>query len=166
MNSLSCRALAIVLAAALPSLVCAKEPLYVASKLEVAPGVKINEGLSDCPFRESFGEMLKLALHKENGMYASGSVPTQAGRSLKVRLVGFSFSGNGFLGHDGNLQFEGTLYEDGKKVAGFTDDVRLRGEGTMTGCAQLRASLDAQAIQIAKWAHKPVDGQELKRWGE
>ncbi|MFC0679568.1 hypothetical protein ACFFGH_17160 [Lysobacter korlensis] len=155
-----------VLAAALPSLVSAKEPLHVAPKLEVAPGVQINEGLSDCPFRETFGEMLKLALHKENGMFAPGKVPTSAGRSLQVRLVGFSLTGNGFLGHDTQLQFEGALYQDGKKVAGFTDSVRFQTDTMITVCAQLRSNLDAEAIQIAKWVRKPVDGQELKRWGE
>ncbi|GHA78893.1 hypothetical protein [Cognatilysobacter bugurensis] len=156
----------IVLAATLPALASAKEPLYVAPELEVAPDVKISEGFSDCPFRKTFGEMLKLALHKENGAIAPGKVPTPAGRSLHVRLVGMSLSGNGFLGHDAQLRFEGALYQDGNKVAAFTDNVRFQTDAMVTACAQLRSNLDAEAIQIAKWARKPVDGQELKRWGE
>lgn len=165
-NRFAFTSFALAAAVAVSPSAAAKEPLYVARVLEVAPGVRVNSGFADCPYRESFGEMLKLALHKEKGAYAPGKVPSPVGRSLRVRLVGFSFSGNSFLGHDATLRFEGTLYSDGKKVAGFTDDVRFRTDTMMTACAQLRTNLDAEAIQIAKWARKPVDGQELKRWGD
>lgn len=159
-------ALIATLAFALPCVAIAKEPLYIAKTLEVAPSAKVGANFADCPFRESFGEILQKALHKDNGTFAPGKVPTPAGRSLRVRLVGFDFTGNGFIGHASFMEFEGTLYRDGKKEASFTDRVTLRTQGLMTGCAQLRSNLDSEAFYIAKWVRKPVDGQELKRWGE
>ena len=153
-------------AVALPCVASAKYPLYIAPKLEVAPNVKTGENFADCPFQESFGEIMKRALRKENATFASGSVPTKTGRSLRVRMVGFEFSGNGFIGHDAGLAFEGTLYRDGKKEAAFTDRVRVKSQGLLTGCKQLRSNLDSEAFYIAKWVRKPVDGQELKRFGE
>ena len=160
------RALIAILATALPAAVSAKEPLYIARTLEVAPSAKVGSNFADCPFRESFGEILQKALKKDNGTFAPGKVPTPTGRSLQVRLVGFDFAGNGFIGHSSFMEFEGTLYRDGKKEAAFTDRVTLRTQGLMTGCAQLRSNLDSEAFWIAKWVRKPVDGQELKRWGE
>lgn len=166
MNRLLRHVVGAALALALPASVSAREPLYVAPKLEVAPGVQIGENFADCPFRESFGEILQKALHKDNGTFAPGKIPTKTGRSLQVRLVGFDFSGNGFIGHKSRMEFEGTLFRDGRKEASFTDRVTLKTGGLMTGCAQLRSNLDSEAFYIAKWVRKPVDGQELKRWGE
>lgn len=148
---------------ALPSPCATKDPLHLSRVLDIAPGVRIAKDFADCPFREPFGEMLTLALHRENAIFAPGRLPASKGRSLRVQLVGFAFSGNGLLGHDTTMRFEGTLYADGKKLASFTDDVRFRTDTMMTACAQLRTNLDAEALQIARRVRRPVDGQELKR---
>ncbi len=144
----------------------AAEPLYLASQLEVDADAGVSKELGDCPYAREFSEVLQLALKRDGATFATGSVPTAKGRSLKVELVDFSLTGNGFIGHRMNMKFKGALYQDGSKVASFTDRTDFDGNGMITACAQVRTFMVGEASQVAKWVRKPVDGQELKRWGD
>ena len=152
---------------ALPATSMAAEPLYIAPKLIVADDAGISaEMLADCPLQEDFSQVLQRALSKQGGTFANGSIPTSKGRSLKVELVDFTMNGNGFIGRRQYYKLKGTLYQDGKKVASFTDRAQFQGGGFATACHEVRMSLRAEAYYIGKWVKNPVDGQELKHFGE
>ena len=151
----------------LPASTFAAEPLYIAPKLAVASDSGIsNEMLTDCPLQQDFAEVLQRALRKQGGTFADGNIPTAKGRSLKVELVDFAMDGNGFVGRRQYYKLKGTLYQDGKKVASFTDRAQFQGGGFATACHEVRMSLRAEAYYIGKWVKNPVDGQELKHFGE
>lgn len=151
----------------LPASVMATDPLYIAPKLEVAKDSGISaEMLADCPLQQDFAEVLQRALSKQGGTFANGNVPTAKGRSLKVELVDFAMDGNGFIGRRQYYKLRGTLYQDGKKVASFTDRAQFQGGGFATACHEVRMSLRAEAYYIGKWVKNPVDGQEIKHFGE
>ena len=151
----------------LPASVMATDPLYIAPKLEVAKDSGISaEMLADCPLQQDFAEVLQRALSKQGGTLANGNVPTAKGRSLKVELVDFAMDGNGFIGRRQYYKLKGTLYQDGKKVASFTDRAQFQGGGFATACHEVRMSLRAEAYYIGKWVKNPVDGQEIKHFGE
>lgn len=151
----------------LPASVMATDPLYIAPKLEVAKDSGISaEMLADCPLQQDFAEVLQRALSKQGGTLANGNVPTAKGRSLKVELVDFAMDGNGFIGRRQYYKLRGTLYQDGKKVASFTDRAQFQGGGFATACHEVRMSLRAEAYYIGKWVKNPVDGQEIKHFGE
>ncbi len=151
----------------LPASVMATDPLYIAPKLEVAKDSGISaEMLADCPLQQDFAEVLQRALSKQGGTFANGNVPTAKGRSLKVELVDFAMDGNGFIGRRQYYKLKGTLYQDGKKVASFTDRAQFQGGGFATACHEVRMSLRAEAYYIGKWVKNPVDGQEIKHFGE
>ena len=151
----------------LPASVMATDPLYLAPKLEVAKDSGISaEMLADCPLQQDFAEVLQRALSKQGGTLANGNVPTAKGRSLKVELVDFAMDGNGFIGRRQYYKLRGTLYQDGKKVASFTDRAQFQGGGFATACHEVRMSLRAEAYYIGKWVKNPVDGQEIKHFGE
>ncbi|SIR00415.1 hypothetical protein [Solilutibacter tolerans] len=151
----------------LPASVMATDPLYIAPKLEVAKDSGISaEMLADCPLQQDFAEVLQRALSKQGGTFANGNVPTAKGRSLKVELVDFAMDGNGFIGRRQYYKLKGTLYQDGKKVASFTDRAQFQGGGFATACHEVRMSLRAEAYYIGKWVKNPVDGEEIKHFGE
>lgn len=151
----------------LPASVMATDPLYIAPKLEVAKDSGISaEMLADCPLQQDFAEVLQRALSKQGGTFANGNVPTAKGRSLKVELVDFAMDGNGFIGRRQYYKLRGTLYQDGKKVASFTDRAQFQGGGFATACHEVRMSLRAEAYYIGKWVKNPVDGEEIKHFGE
>ena len=151
----------------LPASVMATDPLYIAPKLEVAKDSGISaEMLADCPLQQDFAEVLQRALSKQGGTFANGNVPTAKGRSLKVELVDFAMDGNGFIGRRQYYKLKGTLYQDGKKVASFTDRAQFQGGGFATACHEVRMSLRGEAYYIGKWVKNPVDGQEIKHFGE
>ena len=146
---------------------CIRDRLYIAPKLEVAKDSGISaEMLADCPLQQDFAEVLQRALSKQGGTFANGNVPTAKGRSLKVELVDFAMDGNGFIGRRQYYKLKGTLYQDGKKVASFTDRAQFQGGGFATACHEVRMSLRAEAYYIGKWVKNPVDGQEIKHFGE
>lgn len=152
---------------ALPASAIAAEPLYIASKLAVADDAGVSaEMLADCPLQEDFSQVLQRALRKQNASFADGPIPTAKGRSLKVELVDFAINGDGFIGRRQYYRLKGTLYEDGKKLASFSDRAQFQGGGLATACYEVRMSLRAEAYYISKWVQNPVDGQELKHFGE
>lgn len=155
------------LMAATSATALAAEPIYIAAKLLVADDAGVPaEMLADCPLQQDFAEVLQRALRKQGGTFAEGNIPTAKGRSLKVELVDFAMDGNGFIGRRQYYKLKGTLYQDGKKLASFTDRAQFQGGGFATACHEVRMSLRAEAYYIGKWVKNPVDGQELKHFGE
>lgn len=148
----------------------AVEPLYIAPRLAVAKNAGISEALlAECPFPEDFSKTLLRALRKQGGTVADGPVPTPKGRSLHVELADLSIGGNGFIGHQQFMRLRGTLYQDGRKVASFNDRALFQSGGApivTTACYDVRIALRAEAHYIGKWVKNPVDGQELKHFGE
>lgn len=169
MHSPMLRSLAIATAciALTPATLLGADPIYLAPKLTVASDAGISaEMLAGCPLQQDFAEVLQVALRKQGGTFATGKIPTAKGRSLKVELVDFAMNGNGFIGRQQYFRLKGTLYQDGKKVASFTDRAQFQGGGFATACHEVRMSLRAEAYYISKWVKNPVDGQELKHFGE
>lgn len=145
----------------------ADEPLYIARALPVAADSGFSrELLADCPLQQEFSLTLQRNLRREGATFADGPVPTPKGRSLQVELVDASISGNGFIGHQQYLRLRGALYQDGRKLAAFTDRAQFQDEGCTTACFEIRGALKAEAYYIGRWVRNPVDGQELKHFGE
>lgn len=167
MRSPTLAAVFIATLAVIPTRLHAAEPLYIAPKLAVADDAGISaDMLADCPLQADFSEVLQRALAKQDAVFADGRIPTAKGRSLKVELVDFAMNGNGFIGRQQYFRLKGTLYQDGKKIASFTDRAQFQGGGFATACHEIRMSLRAEAYYIGKWVKNPVDGQELKHFGE
>jgi hypothetical protein len=156
-----------LLLASLALSVQAAEPLYIAPKLSVAKEADISPKLlAECPLQEDFSKMLLRALDSEGGTFSTGSLPRPKGRSLKVELADLSISGNGFIGHQQYMHLRGALYQDGRKVAAFTDRAQFQDQGFTTACYEIRMALRAETYYIGRWVRNPVDGQELKHFGE
>ena len=160
-------ALVLAFSLATGAVAAADGPLYLDSKLPVADDAGFSkELLADCPLQEEFSLTLQRNLRREGARFADGAVPTAKGRSLKVELVDASISGNGFIGHQQYMRLRGTLFQDGKKVAAFSDRAQFQDSGLTTACFEIRAALKAEAYYIGRWVRSPVDGQELKHFGE
>lgn len=150
-----------------PSAASAAEPLQIAPRLAVTSDAGIDPKLlAECPFQEDFSNMLRRALKREDAAFTSASLPTRKGRSLKVQLADLSISGNGFIGHQQYMRLNGTLYQDGRKLASFTDRAQFQDQGFTSACYEIRMALRAETYYIGRWVRNPVDGQELKHFGE
>ncbi len=162
----SVRTIALATLMGLSSTALATDPIHIAPKLAVADDAGFEPGmLEDCPLQAEFSTYLRNNLGHGNATFTDAPLPTPEGRSLKVELTDFAISGNGFIGHRLYLRLRGTLYQDGKKVASFSDRAQFRGEWN-TDCYQVRTSLRAEAYYVGRWVRDPVDGQELEHMGE
>lgn len=160
--------IALAFVMALPAVAQATDdPLYLDSKLPVADDAGFSrELLADCPMQEEFALTLQRNLARAGATFAQSTVPVPKGRSLRVELVDASISGNGFIGHQQYMRLRGTLYQDGNKVASFSDRAQFQDQGFTTACFEIRAALKAEAYYIGRWVRNPVDRQELKHFGE
>ena len=73
-------------------------------------------------------------------------------------------SGNAFIGHRKYSSIKGTLYNNGKKEAGFTA-ARLSGGGMWAGfkgsCSVLGRTVQGLGSDVTLWLKHPVDGAHL-----
>ena len=87
-----------------------------------------------------------------------------SGQVLVMEIVDATSSGNAFIGHRKSATVRGTLYKQGKLVAGFTAR-RISGGGFLGGfkgsCSVLNRVMKAIASDISKWLASPIDGARL-----
>ena len=86
------------------------------------------------------------------------------GNVLHIEIVNAVSQGNAFLGHRKFTQIEGTLFNSGKKVAGFTA-ARFSGGGFFGGykgsCSVLGRTVKTLGKDIAEWLTNPIDGMHM-----
>ena len=155
-----------LLALAGPAAQAADGPLYIAPELAISPDAGITQKLANCPYPAQFSTTLSHTLAHQGATFTNDPLPTPSGRSLKVVLTDLVTSGNGFIGHQQYLKLRGTLYQDGKEVASFTDRAQFQDGGLETACHSIRMLMKAEAWYVGRWVKHPVDGQELKHFGE
>jgi len=92
------------------------------------------------------------------------NIDVSKGKVLEVVISDAISGGNAFIGHRKYVAVEGTLYEDGKKVASFTGG-RYSGGGALGGykgsCSVLGRCTKALGKDIAGWLKNPEDGASL-----
>lgn len=94
-----------------------------------------------------------------------GTLDTAApGRVLQVEIVDAVSMGNAFIGHQKYARIEGTLYEDGRKVASFKGRRNSMGgafAGYKGSCSVLGRTMKALGKDVADWLKNPTDGARL-----
>lgn len=148
-------------AAGLSASAMAAEPLLVprpvpyAENNDISDAIKtecrINEQLADF-LREYAGAMVELR---------PGPLDTSRGRVLELEIVDAVSMGNAWLGHQKFTKVQGTLWEDGRKVAGFRARRNSMGgafAGYKGSCSVLGRTVKAIARDIATWLQAPRDG--------
>ncbi|MFO7604606.1 MAG: hypothetical protein R6X06_12455 [Gammaproteobacteria bacterium] len=117
----------------------------------------LNSQLSE--FIQSYGNEQNIAVTR-----AASVNPNSKGNVLLVNIVNAVSQGNAFLGHRKFTQVEGTLYENGKKVAAFTG-ARFSGGGFFGAykgsCSVLGRTVQTLGKDIAQWLVHPVDGMHM-----
>lgn len=82
------------------------------------------------------------------------------GKTLTVHMTDAVSSGNAFIGHRKFVEIEGTLWENGKKIASFKGQ-RSSGGGAFAGykssCSVLGRCVKTLGKDIARWLENPVD---------
>ena len=150
------------------SLNAAAETISMASKVPYAEDSKIRRNvLNECTelgtklsaFTQQFSKKLK------NEIVLADSISTNSeGMVLELHITDAVSGGNGFIGHQKYVGVSGTLYKDGKRVAGFTGG-RYSGGGAFGGykgsCSVLGRCTKALGKDIANWLNSPVDEASL-----
>lgn len=83
---------------------------------------------------------------------------------LQVEIVDAVSMGNAFIGHQKYARIEGTLYEDGRKVASFKGRRNSMGgafAGYKGSCSVLGRTMKALGKDVADWLKNPTDGARL-----
>lgn len=139
-----------------------QRPVPYSDDGDVADNIKnecvINEQLSD--FIQEYAKI--------NGVdvqFVTGPVDTAAsGRVLDVKIVFAMSMGNAWTGHSKSTTVNGTLYENGQKVAAFKARRHSRGGlfGQYKGsCSVLGRTVRVIGEDIAVWLKAPIDGAIL-----
>lgn len=88
----------------------------------------------------------------------------QAGRVLKLEITDAVSMGNAFMGHNKFSTAQGTLFENGKKIASF-EARRISMGGAFAGykgsCSVLGRTVKAMGKDIAQWLKAPTDNALL-----
>ena len=90
--------------------------------------------------------------------------PQAGGRVLVVEITDAISRGNPFIGPQKSSEVEGTLWEDGAKVASFRGmrhSMGGFGAGYKGSCSVLGRTVKALGKDIAEWLKDPRDGAEL-----
>ena len=86
------------------------------------------------------------------------------GKNLQIEITEAVSQGNAFIGHRKYTAIEGTLYDSGKKVSGFTA-ARVSGGGFFGAykgsCSVLGRTVETLGKDVAGWLKSPVDGAHL-----
>lgn len=92
-----------------------------------------------------------------------GKLPTSsAGQVLQLEITDVVSDGNAFIGQNQSIRLRGTLYHDGKKVAGFVAR-RSQQADLFKACANLQGLAANLGRDISRWLKDPKDGAELGR---
>ena len=143
-----------------------KTPIHIQSIIPYAKGNHIASNIkSECLLNTQLSEFI--AKHaEENGMtIVRGKASSNAkGHVLLIEITDAISSGNAFIGHRKFVSIKGTLYKDGKKLAGFSGRRNSMGGfwgGFKGSCSVLGRTVEALGGDVARWLHSPVDGMHL-----
>jgi hypothetical protein len=143
--------------------VAAEEPIRIQDPIPFTDGKRIDpEMIESCDIQRKFTDAVVREM-KGRIVAAPGPLSTAQGRALKLEIVDSDWSGNWFIGHLQVIKTRGTLYEDGRKVAGFEGMRQVSGGDLTSGCFNLNATFRAAAWDIKRWLKKPVDGARIGR---
>jgi len=98
-------------------------------------------------------------------MTMSETIDTSAaGKVLHLEITKATSKGKAFTGHRKSVDIKGTLWENNKKIAGFTGN-RHSGGGFAAGfkgsCSVLGRCVKALGKDISIWLKNPEDGEHL-----
>lgn len=122
--------------------------------------------LRECTLNTQLSEFIRSYGQENNvGVIRTPRIDTKdKGNVLHVEIVNAVSQGNAFLGHRKFTQIEGTLFNHGKKVAGFTA-ARFSGGGFFGGykgsCSVLGRTVETLGKDIAGWLTNPIDGMHM-----
>jgi hypothetical protein len=99
------------------------------------------------------------------GVVRKGKVTKNTkGKALVISITDAVSSGNAFIGHRKFASIKGTLYNNGKRQAGFTAS-RVSGGGAFGGfkgsCDVLGRTVKILGQDVSTWLQHPVDGAHL-----
>jgi hypothetical protein len=125
--------------------------------LRIRQECNINQQLSE--FIQSYGEDAGINVVRMPKINTKDK-----GKNLQIEIVNAVSRGNAFIGHRKFTSIKGSLYDDGKKVAGFSA-ARVSGGGFMGGfkgsCSVLGRTVKVLGKDIAFWLKNPIDGIHL-----
>lgn len=128
-------------------------PITANVKNECSLGTKLSE------FIESYSLVKKIDIVRLDEVSKSTN-----GQALVVSITGAVSSGNAFIGHRKYTKIDGTLFENGKRKAGFTAG-RVSGGGAFGGfkgsCSVLGRTVKTLGRDVSSWLEDPVDGEHL-----
>lgn len=121
---------------------------------------------NECKIQEQLSEFIRdYAVGEGVGVIRLGRVAENSkGKALIVNITEAVSSGNAFIGHRKFTRIKGTLYNNGKKQAGFTA-ARVSGGGAWAGfkgsCSVLGRTVQTLGSDVSRWLLYPVDGAHL-----
>ena len=143
-----------------------KAPIQIQNIIPYSRGNHIASNIkTECPLSSQLSEFIEQYGNK-NGMTIVRGKPSSKtkGHVLLVEITDAISSGNAFIGHRKFVSIKGTLYNNGKKLAGF--NARRNSMGGFWGaykssCSVLGRTVNALGNDVALWLHSPVDGVHL-----
>lgn len=143
-----------------------KTPIKIQKVIPYAKGNHIAGNIkSECDLNLQLSDFIAAAAGK-NGMTIVQGKPTakDRGHVLLVEITDAISSGNAFIGHRKFTSIRGTLYKDGKVLAGF--QARRNSMGGFWGaykssCSVLGRTVKTLGSDVARWLHSPVNGANL-----
>lgn len=125
--------------------------------LNIRQECQITRQLSE--FTQSYGKEQGIDIVRVPKLDTKGK-----GRNLLIEITEAISQGNAFIGHRKYTAIEGTLYDGGKKVSGFTA-ARISGGGFFGAykgsCSVLGRTVKTLGKDVAAWLKSPIDGAHL-----
>lgn len=145
----------------------AVKTVTIASVIPYKKGAPIAANiLRECTLNSQLSEFIQ-SYGKDNNIGVARTPrinKKEKGNILHVEIVNAVSQGNAFLGHRKFTQVKGTLFNSGKKVAGFTA-ARFSGGGFFGGykgsCSVLGRTVKTLGKDIAGWLNNPIDGMHM-----
>lgn len=143
-------------------------PVTMQSAVPYAADAKIAQKVrTECTQLGSQLAQFTQAFGKQNGVKVQlkDAIDTnQAGRVLQLEITDAVSMGNAFMGHNKFSTAQGTLFENGKKIASF-EARRISMGGAFAGykgsCSVLGRTVKAMGKDIAQWLKAPTDNALL-----
>lgn len=135
-----------------------QRPVPYAEDNDIADNIK-----TECKINEQLADFVK-QYAGEDVSFTSSAVDTGKGRALQLEIVDAVSMGNAWMGHQKYTKVKGTLYDGGKKVAGFKARRNSMGgafAGYKGSCSVLGRTVEALGEDIGGWLKDPKDGATL-----
>ena len=141
--------------------VTVQRPVPYAANSTVAGNVK-----NECKVPEQLADFLQQYSDKKGTKvnFTDSAVDTSKGRVLKLEILDAVSMGGAWMGHAKSTAVRGELFENGKRVAGFTGRRNSMGgmyAGFKSSCSVLGRTAKALGNDIAGWLDNPTDNATL-----